>query len=137
MSADKRAEFAYASTTEAIQVLTPVDETKEYKSYCKKLPMMIKTNGLGATLAFIRGKANSKSKGNKAYGQIETIFHEWLKKDEPGKLVFPMDRAPKDLAEHIVEMDSENYRAASVEILALLNWMRRFADGLIVGESEE
>ena len=42
----------------------------EYKAYAKGLPMLIKSGGLGATLAFIRSKARKKTGENTAYGQI-------------------------------------------------------------------
>ncbi|MMZ63744.1 CRISPR-associated protein [compost metagenome] len=35
----------------------------------------------------------------------------------------------KELVEAIVELNSEEYRRVTVEVLALLNWMRKFATG--------
>ena len=86
----------------------------KYKSYVKKIPMMILNNGLGATFAFIY----SKKKNSKAYELIYEQIRKWLKAD-------------KDLVEWIINQDSQEYRATTNEVLALFNWLKRFADGMI------
>ncbi len=131
MSVDKRAAFAYECAKE---VKEKNIEPKEYKAYCKKLPMMIKTNGLGATLAFVRTKANGKesSRGVKAYSAIEAHFHKWLKESHLSEALIGK---PVDMAGEVVQLDSPTYRAVTIELLALLSWMRRFAEGLIEGEA--
>ena len=86
----------------------------DYKSYVKKIPMMILNNGLGATFAFIYSK---KKEGN-AYERIYNQIQKWLKAD-------------KDLVEWIIYQDSQEYRATTNEVLALFNWLKRFADGMI------
>ena len=102
-------------------------EPKEYKSYVKKIPMMIKTNGLGSALAFIQSKSGS-GKGHKAYQMLYDQMKEWLKKSEVGYIPSSNN---EDLVKLIINMDSAEYRACTVEILSLLNWLKRFADGLI------
>lgn len=109
-----RATYAY----KAVQAVNPSLQ-KEYKSSAKKLPVLIKTNGLGQSLAFIK-KRNSSY--DKLYGQIG----DWLQKEDAKQLV------PKgELAEQVIQLKSPIYRQATVETLALLNWIRRFVDGLI------
>ncbi len=103
-------------------------QAKEYKAYCKKIPMMIKTNGLGATYAFI------KSKNKEAYDLIYKQTHDWLKKDD--KLGIFASASSDDLVEVIISQNSAEYRYLTVEVLALFNWLRRFAEGLIEGETE-
>lgn len=89
----------------------------EYKSGIRKLPIYIKTNGLGQALAFIQNRPNFPG----IYQQIST----WLQKEDFKHLV------PKgQLMEVIVKMNSDEYRQVTVETLALLNWMRRFVDGM-------
>jgi CRISPR-associated protein Cmr5 len=57
-----RASFAYECANGiAKQQKEKSKLAKEYKSYAKKIPMLIKTNGLGATFAFVLSK---KGKGN-------------------------------------------------------------------------
>ncbi|MBK8563985.1 MAG: type III-B CRISPR module-associated protein Cmr5 [Saprospiraceae bacterium] len=94
----------------------------EYKSYSKKFPMMVKTNGLGSALAFI------KSKQKRAYNRIYEDLTEWLAKDNK-KIV---DLSSGTLLEIVVSMDdSANYRSLTNEVLAYMNWHRRFTEALL------
>ena len=36
-----------------------------------------------------------------------------------------------ELVEQVINLESQTYRQVTVETLALLNWMRRFVDGLM------
>jgi len=99
---------------------------KEYKAYVKRIPMIIKTNGLGATFAFVLAKGK-RNKSN-AYGLIYTQVTNWFAENRK----YLMDiQAGEDLTEYIINLDSAKYRAVTVEVLALFQWMRRFAEGLI------
>ena len=115
-----RASEAYKYVLEAKKKLG--NKEKEYKSYVKKLPVMIKTNGLGQTLAFVKAK-------NDTYALIYKQLEDWLKKC-PNSVI----RYDKDLVESVISLDSKEYRLATAEALSLLSWLRRFADGLIEGE---
>jgi len=104
---------------------------KEYKSYVKKIPMIIKTNGLGATFAFMLSKGGT-------YEAIGEQVLEWLKNDE--KCILPDAKGInlfKDLNIKIIYLNSPEYRALTVEVLAFFNWLRRFVDGLIEEEENE
>ncbi len=125
-----RASFAYECANGiAKQQKEKSKLAKEYKSYAKKIPMLIKTNGLGATFAFVLSK---KGKGN-AYENIYDHTSKWLFEKDTKKLI-PEDSKKKGLAEAIIDLDSTMYRAVTVEVLAFFNWLRRFAEGLIEGE---
>ncbi len=69
-----RAQFAYECAKEG----SKIEKRKEYKSYVKKIPMLIKTNGLGAALAFMLSKGGT-------YEFIGEQVLEWLKNDEKSK----------------------------------------------------
>ena len=102
---------------------------KEYNSYVKKIPMMIKTNGLGATFAFMLSKGGT-------YKVIGEQVLEWLKNDE--KSILPDAKGInsfEDLNKKIVSLNSPDYRALTIEILAFFGWLKRFAEGLIEGEA--
>ena len=124
-----RAKQAYSDVLAAQTQLR--DKAKEYKSYAKKLPMMIKTNGLGASIAFAQSKG--RNKGN-AWEVLYLQIESWLQKERSYLLG---NYAKMDLAQAVVSLDSPQYRAVTVETLAYLNWLRRFAEGLIEGEAEE
>ena len=124
--AQKRSRFAYQKVEEAIQQFPKQKDEKEskkqkeYKSYVKKIPMMILTNGLGATFAFIY----SKKKKSEAYELIYKQVGEWFEIEE-------------DLVKWIIDQKSPQYRATTNELLALFNWLKRFADGMIEEKSDE
>ena len=110
-----RAAFAYKCAEEGASL----DKRKEYKSYVKKIPMLIKTNGLGATIAFMKSKGGT-------YDFIYNQLVEWFKKDEN-----PLKFEVRNFVKDICDMQSQQYRAITKETLAFFNWLRRFADGLI------
>jgi len=128
--ARERSQFAYGCVEKAIQQFPKQHgekeskKQKEYKSYVKKIPMMVLTNGLGATFAFVYSKKNKE-----AYGLIYTQVDEWLKKDYK-------QNNNDELVKWIIDQDSQSYRAVTNEVLALFNWLKRFADGMIEGEEE-
>ena len=105
---------------------------KKYKSYVMKLPMLIKTNGLGSALAFAiaKGKVNdNKDPWWRLYSQI----NEWVRENKS----FLLEENPKhDLVEAVISRNSSEYRALTIEIISFLTWLRRFAEGLIEGEPE-
>ena len=122
-----RASFAF----KCAQTASKNPGKKEYKSYSKKLPMMIKNNGLGAAMAF----AFSKGKNGNAWELLYNDIKDWLNQDQKKYLLG--NYVNKELAHAIIELESPAYRAVTVEVLAFLNWLRRFAEGLIEGEAEE
>ena len=123
-----RAKFAY----DCAVIGSGITKKSEYRAYVKKIPMLIKTNGLGATFAFIKSKSISdESKSGYAYHLIYEHTTEWLRNDPKNLLELNENQ---DLAEKIVSLDSPQYRAATNEVLAFFTWLRRFAEGLIESE---
>ena len=110
-----RAKFAYDQVKEVAVDANPEDLKKKYKSGAKKLPVLIKTNGLAQALAYIQNRDN--------YPRLYNQIASWLRTKgliEGG-----------DLVEQVVDMESNEYRTITTETLALLNWVRRFVDGLM------
>lgn len=104
--------------TQAYEFVNNVKDSsdwKEYRSGVKKLPVLIKTNGLGQSLAFIQKRSN--------FPEIYQQLAKWLQ--EKKQLV-----KKGDLVQEVIKMKSVEYRQVTVETLAMLNWMRRFVDGL-------
>ncbi|MCP4107699.1 MAG: type III-B CRISPR module-associated protein Cmr5 [Desulfobacteraceae bacterium] len=131
-----RAKFAY----ECAEKVSKEDYRKKYKAYVKKIPAMIKTNGLAATFAFVLSKAKIKEKEKartadaKAYHKIYEQTSAWLSQDQKN-LIALSEKETDELVNKILKLEtSSEYRAVTVEILAFFNWLRRFADGLIEGE---
>ena len=118
-----RAVFAF----ECAEKGAKLPKKKEYKSYVKKIPMQIKTNGFGATIAFIFSK--KKNSEDDPYNLIYKQITDWFKDDRN-----PFKFEIKELSKDICQINSQEYRAITTETLALFTWIRRFAEGLIEGE---
>jgi len=119
-----RAKFAYDSVNEIAQDAS-ADLKKKYKSGAKKLPVLIKTNGLGQTLAFI----NKRDSGNE---KLYDMIGEWLNHKQLVRLDGGIN-----LVDAVINKPSNEYRRITTETLALLNWVRRFVDGLMKDVEEE
>jgi CRISPR-associated protein Cmr5 len=118
-----RAEFAFTCAKEGSEN----SQKNKYKSHVKKMPMMIKTSGLGAAAAFAFSKTNGS---DKTWNLMITHIENWLINN--GNL-----ETGDKLHSKAISLDSSNYRALTIEVLAFLNWLRRFAEGLIEGEDDE
>lgn len=119
-----RAKFAYDSVNEVAEDSNE-DLKKKYKSGAKKLPVLIKTNGLGQTLAFI----NKRDDGNT---KLYDMIGEWLNHKQLIEL-----NGNVDLVNVVIDKTSNEYRRITTETLALLNWVRRFVDSLMKGVEED
>jgi CRISPR-associated protein Cmr5 len=104
------------------------DEWKgKYGSVVRKLPSYILTNGLGQTLAFL------KAKGKGEPGNEHEVLYRHLA-DWVGRKV----HADGDLLSWLVNTaTSQQYRLATMEALALLQWLKRFAEAELPKGREE
>jgi CRISPR-associated protein Cmr5 len=126
-----RAAFAYKCAEKGKELA----KSKEYKSYVKKMPMLIKTNGLGAAVAFAfaKGSKGGQPEKNNAWGLLYTQIEDWLREDQKQLIEFK----PFRLAYQLTLENSATYRAVTIEVTALLSWIKRFAEALIEGEADE
>lgn len=125
-----RAKYAFDAVKEINEKET--EKLKEnYKSAAKKFPVLIKTNGLGQTLAFLKSKGGKKDRktGKKIENGYDKLYKQiggWLQTEAANQLV-----PQGELVEQVIQLKSSIYRQVTVETLALLNWIRRFVDGLM------
>lgn len=110
-----RAQRAYEFATKGMS------ESPDYKNKVKSFPMMIKTNGLGAAVAFAKGKSGWKT----VYKQIENH----LKQNDLFNNFEGLLLQNTNLDSYLTQIDSTLYRAITVEVMALFTWLRRFAEG--------
>lgn len=96
---------------------------KKYGSLARKAPMLVLTNGLGQTLAFLRSKR--KNHEEDAYNVLLSHLSRWVLH----RLGVP-ESLRGDLLEWVLRQDSNSttYRHATLEALAFLNWLKRFAE---------
>ncbi|MDD3654443.1 MAG: type III-B CRISPR module-associated protein Cmr5 [Desulfotomaculaceae bacterium] len=129
-----RAQYAYGCAEDGQKI----EKRKEYKAYVKNIPMLIKTNGLGAAFAFIDSKKkDDQTKPGYAYKMIYEQVDRWLQSENKKYLLATADPSKRDLAARIVSLSSPDYRAVTNEVMALFMWLRRFAEALIEGGAED
>ncbi|MFA6808277.1 MAG: type III-B CRISPR module-associated protein Cmr5 [Eubacteriales bacterium] len=120
-----RARYAFEAVSRFVEKNIKNEKNiTEYRAYIKKLPAMIQVNGLGQTLAFCFAKGDQ-------YKLIYQQIYDWIKQKQPMLLDNYKKNSDMKFVEIVVSMNSNDYRIISNEVLALLNWMRRFADGMI------
>ena len=126
----KRAAYAFEQVTAAKGSLQ--SKSKEYKSYSRKIPMLIKSSGLGSTIAFVyaKGFKGGRLQEREAYGLLYQQTEKWLQ--QQGYLA-----EGEKMIHGVIRKDSKEYRSITNEVFALYNWLRRFAEGMIEGEAEE
>ena len=87
-----------------------------YRQEVMGLPTMILTNGLGQTLAFLKAKGSgSQNEHAAAYRHL----NDWVRAQLS---------LGGDLLEEVTRMDVSRYRLAQAEALAVLGWLKRFAE---------
>jgi len=126
----KRAEFALA------EILKVQDESlkKDFKNFSAGAPAMILQNGVGQALAFWIAKAtdkNLKIKTNDKHYVLFKIVMDWLayeKGDIKNTFVKKKPNTPKEFLEEISTLPQDKYLTAQKETLALLEWVKRYAN---------
>lgn len=94
---------------------------KEYKNHAKSLPMMIRANGLGATIAYL------ESKDDKHFERLKKDIVSVLIKVEPSL------NEKNISSQSLAARDSQVIKQLTKETILFLGWLSRFASGLIEG----
>ena len=119
----KRAEFALVSVLEITGHLSE-NGKKEFKSFSAGAPSMILQNGFGQTLAFWLSKNTEK------HLKLFDIVMKWLSYDNGTDIhnTFASRNNRKEFIEELSKMTQRQYITAQKETLALLEWVKRFAN---------
>lgn len=96
------------------------------------LPAMILQNGLGQTLAFLLSKATKDGslKEETSHYSAYMIMVSWQKELGRLKKIEP----PGDVLKEISVMAQSDYLEMQVETLALLEWVKRYANADLFGK---
>ncbi len=126
----KRAKYAWECVEEAQSTLS--EKASEYGQLARGLPALIQTNGLGQTLAFLlaKGKYKDAVKQENPHHLLYSHLSRWVMKE-----IWQEDD-PDGLLVKLTQESSATYRRATSEALALLIWLRRFAEARLVKEEE-
>jgi len=93
------------------------EKKKEYKNTVKSLPMMIRLNGLGATLVYLA--CHEKEPYQLIYAHLA------------GRLSAIENELTGDTASKIRDIQSDKLRKITLEAINFLGWIKRFSSGLI------
>jgi CRISPR-associated protein Cmr5 len=118
----QRAQFAWDSVTQARK---EIREFSEYKNLAKGAPALIMGNGLMPAIAFYE----SKKKPHTLFLQNSVLA--WLAirfKDE--RAFQPLPSNFNTAMERLLKADAGFYMRATDEALAMLKWLRQFADAV-------
>lgn len=133
---NKRAKYAY----DCVKKVKENEDKKVggyYKSYSKRLMALIKTNGLAMTLAFMKSSKNkSNGEAGEAYNLLYGDIDNWLKSPDCPVNALYNKYQEKDMIERVVSFDSYYYRIITKEVMEFINWVRRFAEGMIIDDSD-
>jgi len=122
----ERAQRAWACVQEVTS--KPQEFKKKYGSLARKVPMLVLTNGLGQTLAFL------KAKGKNHPADEHTVLFRHLSNWVLDQVAPGTSSGNDDLLQWVLRNDSAAYRRATTEALAFLNWLKRFAEAELPAE---
>lgn len=122
----QRAQFAWEQVADV-----PANLRAPYLGAVRAAPAMVIGNGLGPTLAFQLAKGG-------AYKALYEQLEIWLCDRKQSVLPSAGQTPPgkNRLVQRLLAQDSAHYRRATVETLALLEWLKRFAEATIEETSE-
>jgi len=101
------------------KVKEELDEKRagEYRALARSEATDILTNGLGQTLAFLLSKdKGDKGKHTTSHWALYSHLSAWIPESN------------SDLLKWLTEQSSDVYRQTTVEVIAYLNWLKRFAE---------
>ena len=113
----KRSEFALSKTLKILEELNDPNLKKEFASFVAGVPTMILQNGFGLSIAFLVSKGKDKHK------DVLEIIKEWLENNN----FIKKTNSYSDMIKNISAFSQKEYLAAQKETLALLEWVKRYA----------
>ncbi len=117
----QRAAFAW----QCVQAVQRTDFASEYGQLAREAASLVQMHGLGQTLAFLAAKAKDKQNEHQ---QLALDLSRWVGKQLTGQ-------EQNDLRGWIAQTASvAEYRRATLEALAFLTWLKRFAEAELVKE---
>lgn len=121
----KRAGESYINFNSYLSNDITKENKKKMRSYCRKLPVLIKTNGLLTTLSFIKAKTNDENE----YSYIFSWLKSWLNglnNDNKEK-----NEEKEDIIKKLTEMDNYKYMIYTKEAIEISIWYKRHAEAMI------
>lgn len=136
--AQQRAKHAW----EAVQAASALSDkdAKDFGGQAKKLPMRIRAAGLGQALAFVRAKAKPSEKDDKKKHHGHILLLEqlggWVL-HRLGEQAKPDPVRDDTVLKTILNNDATFLRRATLEAMAWLEWVNRFAEAEGLGDDQD
>ena len=116
----QRAAFAWRAVNDAKKA---VREFKDFKNLAKGAPALIMGNGLMPALAFYESRPKDPAKA------LNQAISAWLvQRFAADAAMKPLPKRCTELMDRLLGAPSTFYMAATDETLAMLKWLRQFAD---------
>lgn len=126
----RRAQHAW----KAVERAGKLQDAKDFAREAKRLPVRIKTAGLGQALAFLNAKSKSDSEDYR--GQLLKELGNWLLK-ERDLVPWPKGATDRDaVLQAIIGGDAKLLRRATEEALFYLQWLTRFSEAKFKPDEE-
>jgi len=110
--------------------VSDVDKDKRrYATLVRSLPSMVLQNGLGQALAYLLADArgDDRTPARRLYAELK----QWLVGDVSDDRPEPAYDRGSELMEALMAGSRTDYQQAQLTSLALLGWMRKFADAYL------
>jgi len=104
-------------------------ELEEFRQWLKKVPAMVKTNGLAETMAFLYAK-------NGVQRKIYELIGRWATQESVYASYFAPEVPGDQWLGGLLRLSSSVYRMVTVDVLAYVEWARRFAEGMLGVETQ-
>lgn len=123
MMEQERAKFALKRITELSS-----------SNHVSALPALIHMNGLGQALAFYRMKGKQTEQGQEQKNNHKALYDlisDWLCGERDAETAGQIFKNHDDVLKAIANGDMFQYMAAQNEALALLEWVKKFANAYL------
>ena len=120
----QRAQHAW----KAVEKARERHDAADYAREARRLPVRIRTSGLGQALAFLGAKAKAGKGDGDARSVLLADLDSWLLKERKMGASVREGAGPQTLIENIINGDGRLLRRATEEALSYLQWLTRFAE---------
>lgn len=123
----KRAQFAWAEVNDAKRKIA---KFSDYKNLTKGAPALIMGNGLMSAIVFYESRKKKEVTVSHAAALRDTILAWLVTRFKDDKAFQPLPKEFRYAMERLQQVDSGFYMRATEETLAMLRWLRQFADAV-------
>jgi CRISPR-associated protein Cmr5 len=124
----ERAKYAYGKVKDVVENYGDLKE--KYSAKAVNFPAMVLTNGLPQALVFLFSNENAD---DKSYRMLLSHIRGWFAESgaEEARLYTYSATTNKSFVEHVIQADATTLRLITTETIAVANWLKRFAEGMI------